>query len=59
MTFLTIVIPLDLLDLGVVSAQTRSAFVVTENRRPQGPSGLLGPDGRGFYAGSVRNMRDL
>jgi len=42
MTFLTIVIPLDLLDLGMVSAQTRSAFVVRENRRPQGPSGLLG-----------------
>jgi hypothetical protein len=34
MTFLRIVIPLYLFDLGMISAQTRSAFVARENRYP-------------------------
>ena len=34
MTFLRIAIPLYLFDLGMISAQTRSAFVARENRCP-------------------------
>ena len=52
MTFLTTVIPLDLFDLSMISAQTRSAFVARENRRPQGPSGLPGgPTAAAFLPG--------